>query len=364
MSANLRNESPAIIGHLADQIGARSPGSPQEATAAAFVNARLRRAGMRVSTTPLRVAPRRRTLYSVAAALGLFASLTAVVLPLPALLLALALIIILLLDMRFGPIAPLGSPKASQTIVGTRAIASSGQAAPPPRWRVVLLAPLDTPTAPGGLAALASPSRSAGLARVAALALVAAAALLEQLSPQRGWAFLVLPVAVLLTAQLAAALRPPRPAGRDGGVGALAALLLAAQHLGGLERVEIWAVAVGATTVDSYGVESLLARYPFGYEQTLLVAIEQLHSGELQVATAAGQGEPLLRELLAVAREHGAALAARPPDSALEAPQRRGRLRGLRIYSAGTPAAPLDPGTVERAVGLLVALAHTLERHS
>jgi hypothetical protein len=361
-----RDEALTIISHLAE-IGPRRAGSPQEATAAAFINGRLRRSGMGVTTHSLPVTPRRRRLYAVTAACGLFAALSAIILPTPALSLALVAIVALLVDSATGPLVSFGPHYASQTIVGTQAIAGgAGLAARVPRWRVVLLAPLDTPSAIGGLASLAGPGHSAAMARLVALGLVALAALAEQLSTQRGWVLLAVPAAVLLAVQLAAALRGPEPAALDGGVGALAALALAAQQLHELEHVEVWAAAIGAAAMDAGGVEGLLRIYPFERERTLIIALERIDCGRLHYSL--GRGDAGLRALVAEAAAAAGGDVGEGPRTAgaLSEPLAR---RGMRVISLASGTEPgagggrqADPRIGEVATRLVVALVERLER--
>nr|WP_044199480.1 hypothetical protein [Oscillochloris trichoides] len=274
MRNHLRAEARLIISHLSD-IGPRLAGSPQEATVAAFVNARLRHTGMGVSTNPLRLTPRHQRMYALVAAAGLVAALTALVLPLPALILAVLATILLLVDQITGPLVHMGQQILSQTIVGNRAIRANGTALgpPPPRWRVVLLAPLDSTMRPAPRWDLP--------ARIATLFLVLLSTLLELLLPARGWILLSIPASLLLGFQILILLRPPLPAPSDAATGALAALLLSAQRLGDMQHVEVWAIALGASSLDPAGMEEVLRLYPFDPQQTLLINLTDLASGTL-----------------------------------------------------------------------------------
>jgi len=366
LSSSPRDEAQTIISQLAE-IGPRRAGSPQEATAAAFVNGRLRRADMGVTTHSLLLSPRRRRLYGAAAAAGLLGALTAIFLPLPSLALALAAIITLALDAAIGPLAQIGPRHASQSIIGTQAIVGgAGLASRSPRWRVVILAPLDSPTVAAGLSALAGPSLSAGMARVGALALVGVAALAELASPNRGWVLLVAPAATLLALQLAATLRGPRPAPHDGNLGALAAMVLAAQRLCALEYVEVWAAAVGASSLDPGGVEDLLRIYPFERERTLIIAIEQLDGEQLCYGVDGPQEIVSLAALAAEVPLIAAAQRARAHGAALTEPLRRRGLRTISVYgdSAGGAAAvapQVAASQSERAALLIAAIVQQLE---
>ncbi|MEI7644953.1 MAG: hypothetical protein WCJ55_11790 [Chloroflexales bacterium] len=366
---SLHDEALTIFRHLAE-IGPRRAGSPQEATAAAFVNGRLRHAGMGVTTHPLLVSPRRRRLYAAAAAAGIFGALTALFLPLPSLVLALVAIMALALDATVGPLAPIGPRRASQSIIGTQAIAGGAGLAPrSPRWRVVILAPLDSPTVTSGLSALADPSLAAALARVIALALVGLAALAELVIPNRGWVLLVAPAATLLALQLAAALRGPRPTPHDRNLGALTAMVLATQHLLALEHVEVWAAAVGASSIDPGGIEDLLKIYPFEPERTLIIALEQLGCGQLCYNVDTRRAHQEIASMIALAATACQIVAVERPHAGgawLTEPLRRRGLRAISVYghsdshepaAACQAAAPLS----EDAARLVAAIIEQLE---
>jgi len=242
-----------LVAELAGRIGPRRPTSAEEARAAAFVNGRLRRAGMGVSAYELRVVPRAGTTYALFAALGMAGAALAFFFPWLGLLWGLGLLAIALADAFVAPLPPLGPCRVSQNIVGTRAIAEAAGAPPlQPRWRVVVLAPLDTPPLQHGLAVLAGSGRSAALARLAAATLLVAGALGALLLPGPWW-LLQGGAGLLFGLILIGAIRPLTPDPSDGGCAALAALVSAVTRLGALERAEVWAVAVGAASSDPWG---------------------------------------------------------------------------------------------------------------
>ncbi len=367
MSISLRDEALTIFSHLAE-IGPRCAGSPQEATAAAFVNGRLRRAGLGVTTHPLSVSPRRRRLYGAAAAAGIFAALTAIFLPLPALALALAATIIVSLDAAVGPLTQIGPRRASQSIIGTQAIAGGAGLAPrSPRWRVVILAPLDSPTVAAGLSALAGSNRPAAQARVISLALVVLVALAELLNPHRGWVLLVVPVTIVFTLQLAGALRGPQPAAHDGNLAALTALVLAVQHVRTLDHVEIWAAAVGASTLDPGGIEDLLRIYPFEPVRTLFMTLEQFDGDQLCYHVDAHPAQQKIVNLadLAATLSISAAGRTRADGASLVEPLRRRGMQTISMYGrdSGTSAATRETTALlsERAALLIAAIVEQLE---
>ncbi|NTU79966.1 MAG: hypothetical protein HGA45_11275 [Chloroflexales bacterium] len=366
-------ELEALIGQLADQASSRSATSPGEATAAAFVNGRLRRTGMGVATYELRASPRLGGVYLLFGALGLLAAALALAFPLLSLLLALNLLGWVALDSFGVPTPPIGRRRASQNIVGTRAVAGAAGLKPiPPRWRVVLMAPLDAPQVRLGLAALAGPTRGAALARLAAIALVAAgAAALLLRSP---WWLVGLPGALGCLLVAVASIMPPTPAPADGGVAALATMVTAAQRIEQLERVELWAVAVGAAGTDPRGVTTLLPRYPFDRARTLFIALEDLAGGQVVYATregASGPADELLLRLAAAADAADPLIDAEPRPlevpGRLAAPLRRHGYRALTILARPAPGArpdlvaSLDPRLVERAARMVVAIVRRLE---
>lgn len=365
MSNNPRDEAQRLISHLSE-IGIRHAGSPQEATAAAFVNAQMRRVGMGVTTSPLQITPRRRRLYGAVAACGLFAALSTIIVPLPALLLAVAAAAILLLDVAFGPLMPIGPRISSQSIIGTQAIARDESTGPrEPRWRVVMLAPLDSPAATAGVAALAWPTRSATLTRLGALALIMIAALIELLSPRQGWALLALPATMVFGLQIVALLRGPQLAAHDGSLGALAALLLASRELRGLRQVELWAVAVGATALDVGGVEDLLRSYPFDPARTLMIAVEQLAGGPVAICPGRRGGRQLA-DLIAADLPRGLPAGAGRADLRLAGPLQRRGLQTVTLCGRAVPAAASrrggDTQLIHETAGLIVGVVRQLEQ--
>ncbi|NJO84596.1 MAG: hypothetical protein HC828_18710 [Blastochloris sp.] len=139
----LQEEPIDAVNRIAGDIGPRRATSLAEAQAAAYLDGRLRRAGMRVSPD---------TFSSPASVgwdgvlLGVFALISTALyywLPLPSLLLALWNLALVCWRLT-RPRQPLLAPRRdSQNIIGTRAVNRN------PRWRVVMLAPLDSPLIKG-----------------------------------------------------------------------------------------------------------------------------------------------------------------------------------------------------------------------
>ncbi|MCX7790524.1 MAG: hypothetical protein N2378_07770 [Chloroflexaceae bacterium] len=364
-----------LVAELAERIGLRRPTSAEEARAAAFVNGRLRRAGMGVSAYELRVAPRAGAVYALFAALGMAGAALAFFFPWLGLLWGLGLLAIALVDAFVAPLPPLGPRRVSQNIVGTRAIAEATGVPPvQPRWRVVLLAPLDTPPLRHGPAVLAGAGRGAALARLAAAALLAVGALAPLALPGPWWPLQV-GAGLLFGLILIGATRPFTPDPSDGGCVALAALVAVATRLSALERVEVWAVAVGAASSDPWGVISLLRRYPFEPERTLVIALESLAAGQLVYATAEGAlrsrpADALLVRLAAAADAADPHIDADPrclaTEGVLAAPLRRLGYRTLTVVThaapgATPPSSPADTRLAERATRLVAGLVRQID---
>lgn len=375
MSLRARDEAQAVLGHLAEFVGPRRPSSPEEASAAAYLNARLRRAGLRVDTRELRAPAFRGAAYAPLAALAALAALVGPLLPLPSLLMVAWLLLALIAD---SLIAPLPGPLRrlpSQDIIANREV-DSGESDRPrgPRWRVLLLAPLDTPVERRGLARLAGPTRGPTLARLFLAALAATPAGLALAGRPAGilWAAATL-FALAQLPLLVAAVTPPAPAASDGGSGALAALVAAVTRLGGLARVELWAVGVGAASADQAGIELLARRFPFPPGETLALSIQRLDRGQLVYVTREGAllarpAAPRLLQLAAAADAADTTIDAEPrpylADDTLLAPLRRAGIAGLTLLSRPDPSAPpasVDPALIERAARLIVGIVRGLD---
>ena len=296
----LREDPYEVVQRLAGDIGARPATSLNEAKAAAYLDGRLRRAGMAVSADPFRAVEPGGWEALLIALPALLAVALYIWLPLPSLLLALWTIALAIFFMRRAtPL--LGKRRTSQNVVATRA------ATEPRRWRIVLTAPLDSPA---GLNLFGRAIRAATLptwshlAACLVLAALALAGLLPlQLDLVRGlWLAQFVPAsALLLLAALGMwAARSHSSPGAISHAGALAGLLSVAEALGSLEYVELWAIALGSCSTGA-GVADLLRRYPFDREETLVIGLEGIGAGSLCFVTggdAPGRmpADPLLLE--------------------------------------------------------------------
>jgi hypothetical protein len=362
-----------LLGQLADQAHPRLAGSPAEATAAALINGRLRRVGLGVATYPIRVVARPGWAYVVLGALGLVAAALSPILPLPSLLLALGVLAWLGADSLGASIPPLGRRSVSQTIIGVRAIeGASGLEPRVPRWRVVLLAPLDSALCWPGLLALAGPGRWGTLWRPGAAALVVLGAALALLLPEYWW-LAGLPGALGCLLLSVAALGRPRAEQQDSGLVALVTLLSAAQQVRRLRIVELWAAAVGAAGADPRGFTTLLPQLPFDQERTLFIALEQLASDRLALVVPTRATDALLNDLAATAAAIEPSLSAvlHPYEQPiyLAPPLRRHGYRTLSIVarSATNNTTSREVGgpdlqVVEQVTRLLIALITRLDQ--
>ncbi len=226
-------------------------------------------------------------------------------LPLPSLALALWTLAIAAVAL-LRPGAPLLARKRqSQNVIATRAIDD------PPRWRVVLLAALDSPPATSAWARRLTAGGRAELGRVAACGLIAFLGLLALGGPLglrqllwylqiSGAVYLLLLAGFEIWSMLA-----PSTAGAVNHAGALSALLESADSLNALSQTELWAVALGASPSGA-GLADLLRRYPFDRERTLFIGIESIGAGRVSYVTRAGiapqrPSDALLLQLVAAA---------------------------------------------------------------
>lgn len=379
-SRRLRDDPADTVLHLVESIGPRGATALHEAQAAAYLNGRLRRAGLDVSAEVFqaRLSPGWDALAMTG--MGVAGVVLAGWLPLPALLLfALAL----LWAARLA--APHARPwlvgeRQSQNVIGIRAIGSTTA-----RWRLVLLAPLDSPPAAVPLVQLLTARPRATVAMLLATAALLVCGAARWYTGHGWWWYaLWLPLALmLLLAGAQAMFMRARPSpGAAHHAGALAVLLSAVEELVTMEHVEVWAVGVGAATRSPDGVADLLRRYPFEQESTLFVGLEGLGSGTLCYLTREGvfrehAADPLLLQLAA------AADAADPLIDVEPCPFRSRTVLGHALHGDGRRVltitclddngrmvnagsmddvpANIDAATLERAVRLVAGVVQQLD---
>lgn len=300
-----------IAARIVETIGPRPPGSIGEAKMAAFLDARLRQAGLRLSAEPcraLRLPGYDGIIFGALAVLGVVSFYW---MPLLALLIfavsAGAALVSLVYD------TPLLTPRIlSQNVVATRA--ASGVM----RWRLVVLAPLSSPPAVGRrLAALGGGltgriGRTGAAAVLLALGVAATAPLPLDL---RIWLWYAQAVpAIMLLIQGVAALivqHGPATPGAISYAGALATLIDSAAQLPHLQHTEVWMVGIGA---GAAGVDDLLRRYPFERQYTIFVGLDGIGNGTLCYLAAEGAlrlrlADSLLLRLAARVVDNGQAMA-------------------------------------------------------
>ncbi|KAB8144544.1 hypothetical protein F8S13_06655 [Chloroflexia bacterium SDU3-3] len=353
-----------------------------EAQAAAYLDGRLRRAGLKVSADSFQSVRVFGWDGLVIASIVLLAMIVYRWLPMLGGVGALvAAIVAIWLCLRDEPVL-LAMRRASQNIVGTRALAQR------PQCRVVLLAPLDAPPLLPrylqrryiGEAVLAL---RAGLCVVAVCASLAGM-LVGSLEVRLGCWYAGIVLAALLGAMGGMDVwlgRRPASPGAANHAGALAVLLACAEELVKAERVELWAVGVGASTMGS-GLGDLLRRYPFERDSTVFVTLESLGRGDLAYVTRSGlvrpqAGPPDLPQLLADAEQADPLIDAVPRSVRL-APTMLGWLRraGWRAVgvmcldadgfppayaSADDLPASLDAAVLDRAVRFVLSIVRKID---
>lgn len=364
-----RRQLEILLSQLGEQAPERTPTSPGEATMAALVNGRLRHVGLGVASYELRVSPKPGLVYVALGGMGLLAALLSSLAPLTSLVLAFNLLAFVALDQTGQRMPPMGRRRPSQNIVGTRAIrGATGLAPAKPRWRLVLLAPLDAPRAYPGLAAFVAPTRRAVMLRMGSMLLVGLGAAAALFNPILGWIVSGAGGLACLLLMIAA-LRPLPAHPVDGGLVALATLITAAEQLSTLRHVELWAVTVGATGSDPRGLTSLLERFPFEPSQTLFIALDPLASAQIQ-GIGALRDDPRLQTLGPIMQATEPTLALKldraPHPASLGAPIFRHGHRLIQLEAPAPSAATPVPimshvQTVERTTALVVAVAQALD---
>lgn len=377
----LRRADPLDILHHISEIGPRRATSLGEAQTAAYVDSWLRRAGLSVGADTFRAATSLGWTYPALAAIGVSAVLLSFWLIPFALIAALFGLMFALTDALSAPLPPLARFRDSQNVVATRPrIDSEDPTLPQPRWRVVLLAPLDTPVHSGRFRMYTLTGRQAGalIGRIIAFGLLLLLLLLLLVDPRSLWQYaLVLPALYLVFTVLPLTGRSTSQA-QQGSAGALATLLTTVERLGALYTVELWAVAVGATATGSDGLQNLLNRYPFDLEKTLFLSLEYIDTGHLVLASHEGllrqhTADPLLLHLASEISTHpeGPPVTVQPYQSAASVanPLHARNYRVLTLFSQPGPGitephdhATGDDNPLEPAVQLLVALIRLLDQ--
>lgn len=314
IARRLRDNPLDAVRRVAGDIGPRPATSLTEAQTAAYFDGRLRRAGMSVGIDT----------FGAPVSDGWDATIIAVCmlgciafypwLPLVSLGLALCCLIVSGWGV-WRPYSPLlGKRSISQNVIGTR----SNRQSPP--WRVVLLAPLDSPrVVPPMLQAVAQGYRKPFGMLVASLALLCIVIVGMVVQQSAWWYVLLLPAAyvLVLVASDWIMMRMPASPGAVNHAGALAVLLSSVEALTHVDQVELWGVGLGATRSRA-GIDDLLRRYPFEPERALFIGLEGIGSNTLTFLTR----ERLFREQAADQLLVDAALATDAADSRIDAEPR------------------------------------------
>lgn len=294
------------VQRLAGEIGPRRATTLAEAQAAAYLDGRLRRSGLRVSVDSFQVIES----IGVEGILLTMCAITSVALyywlPLPSLALSLWCLLIALVGLRAGYLPLLARKRFSQNVIATRA------ATHPPRWRVVLMTPLDSPPTAGRLVRILACGWRMWLCRLVACGVLVLFTLIGLWELQhslqnayRWWYAQIIPtISLIIQAILEIRVRrAPATAGAINHAGGLATLLAVAEETTSLDCTELWVVMLGATTTQA-GISDLLRRYPFDPQQTLFIGVEGIGGGTLSYLTKQGMlpakdADPLLLQLAA-----------------------------------------------------------------
>ncbi len=379
MLPQVRRDDPLDISRQITDIGPRRATSLGEAQTAAYVDGWLRRAGMRVGADTFRAAASLGLTYPALAGLGVGAALLAQWMPLSALLIAVFGLMFAVSDALVAPLPVMATFRDSQNIVATRACVGVERAPDQqPRWRVVLLAPLDSPQVDGQVRWLVGRQTAALIGRVVSFTLLVVLLILLLLDPRPLWHYLhVIPGVYLLFSLVLCLsvfhLRTSRTM-LTGGAGALSVLLSAVERVGALREVEIWAVALGATATGHDGLNNLLARYPFPQANTLFVSLQNIEQGQLAVASREGLLKQYTADTLLLKLAHTAAtnqehvnLNARPDQNATSIASllHSRNYRALTVFTYGSSVPASDnaaqPDTIEQAIGLITHILTCLE---
>ena len=185
------------------------------------------------------------------------------------------------------------------------------------------------------------------------------------------WYFLVM---VVLDAH---ARRPVRSAGAISHAGALAVLAGSFDEIGDMPHTEVWAVALGASSLES-GAVDLLQRYPFDPETTFFIGLAGIGRGPLAYGLyhAYDRGRPVDALLIEMAHQLHADTAIEPrvtQQPALIRPFLRRQFRAIEITCLdgeglvplqGSPhdtVAAVNPHILQRAMRVVVTMTRSID---
>lgn len=365
-----------IVRFLADGIGPRPPTSAAEAQAAAYVNARMREAGLAVEVQPFRAVATFALPYGLLYLLAAVSPLLYRVTRPGGLALSLLALVGLILETLSFPVVSSWLPSGrSQNVVGTR---------PPVREQrrhLIFVAHLDTSRA----ALPFHPSwvgrfRASFLLTVAALVCLPALMALHWATGSRWLLYLqALPAGLLALALLGLVHREttmPHVPGANDNASGVAVLLRLAEELDDLEHTALWFVATGCNESGNHGMRHFLRRYPFPRREAFFVNLDSVGHGELGIITSEGMLWPHRSDamLLELARRSGTGAAFRPfraMNTDALVPLARGyRAVSLMALEKGVPAswhwptdtpAQVEPEVLGQAIRLAAAIARGVD---
>jgi hypothetical protein len=377
-------EQLAAIQFLTKEIGPRPATSAAEARAAAYVNSRLRQAGLEVDVQLFRTVPTEsipRGLIYLAMAAAPFVYLYSRP---AALAVAIAALVVFVAEQLAIPVLSSWLPGGkSQNVVGTRPAAQEG------RQHLVVMAHIDS-----GRANLLYHPRIAGSQRRLYTVLFIVMLMLPILIGL-GWATgeawvwyaqlvpagcLTLAFLLLLHQEI---IMPWTPGANDNASG-IAVLLRLAEELQGLQHTTLWLVGTGSKEAGLHGARSFLQHYPFPRENTYIVNVDTVGRGQLGTIVWEGplfarRADPALVELAGQSESGDITIDADPLVYHLTATDAQVALaRGFRAMSIlalenGRPAfrhwpndtfENIQPELLDRATRLVVGIARRLDRRS
>lgn len=378
----LIEEQLAAIQFLTQEIGPRPATSAAEARAAAYINSRLRQAGMEVDLQTFRAVPTesipRGLLYLVMAA-SPFVYLYSRPLALG---IAVVALVVFLAEQIAWPLLSSWLPGGeSQNVVGTRPAAQDGQ------QHLIVMAHMDS-----GRANLLFHPRLAGSYRRFYLVSLLAMVLLPILIGLGGltgeawlWYAQMVPTGFVTMAFLLLLhqeiIMPWVPGANDNASG-VAVLLNLAEELQGLQHTTLWLVATGSKEAGLHGARSFLRHYPFPRESTYIVNLDTVGCGQLGIMVWEGvllprRADPQLVELAGDAESNDITVDADPRVyHTTNTDAQVALVRGFRTMSVvaledGRPAfrnwsndtiENIRPELLERTARLVIGIARRLDR--
>jgi len=287
---------------LSKEIGPRPPTSASEAQAAAYVNGKMRQAGLDVNVQPFRAVSSIASYYGL---LYLLFALTPVLYffsrPAALAVSLLALAGFVLENLSF-PVMSSWLPRGkSQNVVGTRPADRES------RQHLVIMAHLDS-----SRAMAPSHPRLVGLYRFSFLVTAVAMASLPILAGLGWWIgspwlwFAQMPpaagLALCLLLLLHREIFMPNVPGANDNASGVAVLLRAAQELDNLQYTDLWFVATGCEESGLHGARHFLGHYPFPRNDTYILNLDTVGRGRLAIIVKEGMllrhsSDPFLVEL-------------------------------------------------------------------